>query len=156
MKKNYQIEVGSLEGKARAYLVNQRASLKFSTEACRLIKGKNVNKVLELLKRIENMEQPLPLKRYNTKVAHRKGDAGSNGVKSGRFPVNTVKIFTKLLELVKANADFKGLDSENLIITHTFVSQGFSRVSHQPKGRIAGKRRKRKSVHLEVIVQEGK
>jgi ribosomal protein L22 len=61
-----------------------------------------------------------------------------------------------MLELVKANADFKGLDTDKLLIIHAFAAQGFRRMSLQPKGKIGGKLRLRKSVHLEVIVTEVK
>ena len=59
-----------------------------------------------------------------------------------------------MLNSVKANADYKGLNEENLIIIHAFSSQGFRRRSAQSQGRISGKRRKRKSTHMEVIVRE--
>ena len=107
-----------------------------------------------LLNVIEEKEF-LPLRKYNRKVAHRKGESKS-GVKSGRFPVNLSRVFIKLLQSAKANADFKGLDSENLLISHCFASRGFGRRSVQPKGHIAGKRRRSKSTHVEVIVKEAK
>ena len=61
-----------------------------------------------------------------------------------------------ILGSVKANADFKGLDSENLLISHCFASRGFARRGMQPKGHISGKRRKKKSTHIEVVVEEAK
>ena len=116
---------------------------------------KKLSAVEKKLQRIIAKEEFLPLRKYNRKVAHRRG-ASRAGVKSGRFPAKLCAVFLKLLLSVKANADFKGLDSENLLITHCFASRGFSRRSMQPKGRIAGKRRRSKSTHIEIIVREAK
>ena len=60
----------------------------------------------------------------------------------------------KALEELKSNADYKGLDAENLLIVHGFASQGYARISFQSQGRISGKRRKRKATHLELIARE--
>jgi len=97
----------------------------------------------------------LPLRKYNKKIGHKKGEAKLFS-KIGRYPKRTLKAFVEILNTVQANADYKGLDSENLIITHMFASQGFQRTSYQSQGRISGKRRKNKSVHLEVVVMEAK
>ena len=154
VKKAYQAEISDAST-ARAFNSNASASLKYSTEICREIKGKQLDKAIAFLKRIINHEEFLPLRKFNKKVAHRKGESKS-GVKSGRYPEKTCETFVNLLESVKANADFKGLDTEKLLIVHAFASQGFSRYSFQPKGKISGKRRKRKVAHIEVIVREGK
>ena len=143
VKKTYQAEIGTANS-ARAYSANSRVSTKYATEICREIRGKRVDKAVAFLGRVATQEEFLPLKQYNRKVAHRKGESKS-GVKSGRYPKLACNAFIKLLESVQANADFKGLDSENLLIAHAFASQGFRRYSFQSKGRISGKRRRRKS-----------
>ncbi|MFA5930984.1 MAG: 50S ribosomal protein L22 [archaeon] len=149
----YQNEVGKPSKTARAFLGNSPISVKYSTELCKLIKTRPVNKSIDYLKRIIAHEEYLPLKRYNKKVAHRKGNA-MNGVKAGRYPEKVCVEFIKLLELAKANADFKGLDSEKLLIIHAFANMGMNRFSYQSKGKIAGKARRRNATNIEVIVQE--
>ncbi len=149
------MEVKDEKTAAKAVAKNQHISTKYATEICREIKGKKLDRVEKRLQRIIDKKEFLPLRTYNRKVAHRKGESKS-GVKSGRFPQKACKSFLKLLESVKANADFKGLDSENLIVAHCFASRGFGRRSVQPKGHIAGKRRRSKSTHVEVIVKEAK
>ncbi len=154
-KKEYQAEVGKQSKTAKALITNCPVSLKYSTEICNQIKTKPVNKIIAWLKRIEAHEDYLPLMRYNKKVAHRKGNA-MNGQKAGRYPEMTCRAFVDLLNLAKNNADFKGLDSEKLIILNAFASMGISRYSHQSKGKIAGKARRRNATHIEVIVGEQK
>lgn len=153
-KKNYNYEFKGSEAKlAKAFLSNQRASLKYSTEFGRELKGKKLDKAQAFLMNVIEKKEFLPLRRYTKKVPHRRGDAKSF-TKTGRYPQKTAKVLLKLLGLVKANADYKGLDSENLLIVHFFASQGFKRIGHQAKGAISGKRRQKQSAHLEIIVRE--
>ena len=127
-KKSYQAEIGTESKTARAMITNANSSLKYSTEICNQMRGMYVNKAEAWLQRILTHEEYLPLKTYNRKVAHRKGEA-KKGVKSGRYPEKTIKIFIDLLESVKANADFKGLDAQKLNILHAFASMGMARIS---------------------------
>ncbi len=151
-KRNYQAEFAGKKV-AKAFLSNQRASLKFSTELCREIKDRPLDKAERMVTNILEHKAFLPLRVYNKKVAHRKGDSVSFA-KAGRYPERVCEVFLKLFELVKANADFKGLDSERLLIVHAFASQGFRRFSGQSKGKIAGKLRAKKATHIEIIVRE--
>ncbi|MBS3062081.1 MAG: 50S ribosomal protein L22 [Candidatus Diapherotrites archaeon] len=154
MKRNYNLETTVVEKKmARALSVGVNASLKYATEICNQVRGKPVKKVEAFLERVLEKEEHLPLPRYNKKVAHRKGEAKEH-TKSGRYPEKTVKVFLKLVQSAKANADYKGLDAEKLVVLHAFASQAFGRPSYQNKGHISGKRRKTKSCHIEIVLLE--
>ena len=153
VKKNYQEEVPDEKTTAKAMLKNRHVSLKYSTEICREIRGKPVFKAEKFLNNIIAHKSFLPLKRYNKKVAHRKG-ASVSGVKSGRYPEKTCETFLELISYAKANAENKGLDADRLLLRHCFASEGFRRITMQPKGHVAGRRRKQKSTHIEMIVQE--
>jgi len=155
VKKFYQDTPGKQSKTAKALITNSNISIKYATEICNQVRGRPVDKVIAWLKRIEAHEEHLPLPRYNKKVAHRKGDA-RQGVKSGRYPEKAVRAFVDLFELAKNNADFKGLDSDRLIILNAFASMGVARYSYQSKGRIAGKARRHNSTHIETIVSESK
>lgn len=154
-KKTYQKKVKNETKIAKAIAANKPISIKYATEMCREIKGKPVIKIEKFLNRIINKEDYLPLKKYIKKVAHRKGTAKS-GTKTGRYPLRVSKAFLDLIETAKANADFKGLNTESLLIYHAFASMGFRRHSSQPKGHIGGKRRRNKSTHIEIMLIEGK
>lgn len=155
VKNNYQAEPKADEKKvARAILKNKRASLKYSTEISRELANKTFKKAEAFLEGIVAMERHLPLRKYNKKIAHRKGNSAS-GVKTGKYPVNTAKIFLELLQNLKANSDYKGLDADKMVIRHVFASQGLRRFKFQAQGRISGKRRLKKSVHIEGIAVEG-
>ena len=153
VKQNYQIQQINKTKTAMAIMKNKPISLKFSTEVIANIKGKRIDKSIKYLQRILNHEEFLPLRKYNKKIGHKKGDS-KGFTKIGRYPKRVLEAFIELLETVTANADYKGMDSENLLIMHMFASKGFSRVGYQSQGRIAGKRRQKKSTHLEIVVMD--
>ena len=155
VKKNYQSNVAAGKKVAKVIASNQRVSLKYATELCREIKGKKISRIDALLNNIIAGREFLPLRKYKKKVAHRKGSS-KGGVKSGRYPKKLAITVLKILGSVKANADFKGMDAENLVVLHAFASQGFKRTSLQSQGRIGGKIRKRKSAHIEIVAGEAK
>jgi ribosomal protein uL22 len=153
-KKNYYCEFNEKKD-ARAVASNQRASLKYSTQIIKQIKGKKMSKAEKFIQNVLEHKDFIPLVKYNEGTGHRKGDSKS-GAKTGRYSDKTCEVFLNLLNSVKANADYKGLNKENLLIKNAFASQGYQKISYQKQGRIAGKRRKRKSVHLEIVVTEAK
>ena len=143
------------EKDAVAKSFNCPISFKFSVEMAREVKSMPYEKAIKFLDDVIALKRPMQIKRYNRDVAHRKGKIGE--VKSGRFPVKVAKYFKKVLEIAKANADYKGLDSskKDLIIKGAVVSQGVKRYSYQTQG----KRRLRRdqSTNIEVVLtQQGK
>ena len=153
VKKTYQITISNPAKVARVMVKNQPVSLKYSTELIREIKGKKVSKAERFLNNILTHQEFLPLRKYVRKIGHKKGNAKSF-TKIGRYPQNLAKTFLKILASLKSNADYKGLDSQNLLIVHGFASMGFSRTAFQSQGRISGKKRKRKSAHIEIVAVE--
>jgi len=154
VKENYNFGFPSGEKRyAKAIASNAPVSWKYSLEICREIKGKDWEKAKSFLERVITHEQWLPLRKYTKDMGHRRGKPTSN-TKTGRFPQLCCKAWIKLLDQVKANADYKGMDSEHLMIVHAVASQGIGRRSHQSQGRMSGKMRKKKAAHLEVVVRE--
>jgi large subunit ribosomal protein L22 len=156
VKKTYNY-VGNFDEKrmARAISKNQPASVKHSLEISRTIKGKKLDAAQKFLEDVAEKKRFLPLRVYNRKVAHRKGQS-VEGVKSGRYPIKTCQRWLKLLKSVRSNADVKGLNVEKLKVIHANATRGFARVSYQSQGRISGKKREAKSAHLEIVVSEVK
>ena len=101
------------ERMARAYSTNQPASLKYSLEISRTLKGKMLVDSEKFLTDVMNQKTHLPLRTYTKKVPHRKGNAVL-GTKAGRYPQRTCKVWLNLLNSVKSNADVKGLDLKKL------------------------------------------
>ena len=133
------------ENMARAAGVALPLSTKQCVEICNWLRGKSLSKAKEMLSSVIKMETAVPYRRFNKNVGHKKG----KGIAAGRFPIKAATTLLKLLEAVEANAQYKGLNTANLVITH-ICSQRAARAWHY--GRHRGRKMKRTSV--ELVVQE--
>ena len=92
-----------------------RISPKASREICHHIKGMRLDRAKEVLGEVVELKKPIPYRRHNKKVAHRKG---AQGFDAGRFPQKAAGEILKILDQVEANAEFKGLYTDRLKIIH--------------------------------------
>ena len=136
-----------IDMEAEARLWNVGMSPKYSRELALAIRGKTLVKAQKIIQDIIDMKKPLELKRHNTEVPHHFG-------KPSRYPVKVAKYFLGLLDNVKANAEYKGADSEKLKIKRIEVYRSFPKRS--PGSKPLGKakiRGRRTSVY--VVVGDG-
>jgi len=100
---------------ARAMAKSLKISPKHSVEICNAVRGMKVSKAKDYLNDVIDKKQAVPFKRHNKKVGHRKG---LKGWPSGRYPVKAASHILNVLENAEANAEYKGLDNEKLVIDH--------------------------------------
>lgn len=131
------------EHTAKAVLLAAPISTKQSVELCRYLRGMPLAKALRVLEDVIRKVHPIPYRRYNDNVGHKRGIA------AGRYPVKASQYFLALLKSVKANAAVKGLKEEKLVIIHLLANRA-SRPMHA--GRKRGTVMKR--THVEVLVAE--
>jgi large subunit ribosomal protein L22 len=133
------------EHMARAVSVMMPVSFKQSVEVCSFIRTMDLQKAKRLLREVMQMKRAVPYTRFNKGVAHKKGMA------AGKYPVQTCEHLVGLLESVEANAQFKGLSTANLVISHIVAQKAGNNMHY---GRQRGT--KMKKTHIEVIVEEKK
>ena len=119
-------------------------STKQSIEICNFIRGTNLEKAKALLGEVIKHKRAVPYKRFSGDVGHKKGK-----IAAGRYPENACKAILSLLEGVEANAQFKGLNTSNLVISYICPNKA-SRPWHYGRQR----RRKMKRTHIDIIVRE--
>lgn len=119
-------------------------STKHSIEICNFIRNKNLSKARDLLKEVIELKKTIPFKRFTGDVGHKKGKIGP-----GRYPKKASIEIIKLLNTAEANAQFKGLNTSNLVIKHICANKASTpwRYGRQ-------RRRKMKRTHVEIIVEE--
>ncbi len=139
---------------AKAMIWDAPISPKEAAEVARELRGKMLKDAIAYLERVIKMEEPVPLRRYNRKVAHKRGLADKAGIPIGRYPVKVAKYYLKLLKSVQNNAEFKGLDPEKLKVVHIASHKGMTIKRYMPRafGRATPEFERR--THLEVIVME--
>ena len=100
---------------ARAMAKSLKISPKHCVEICNAIRGMDVSKAKAYLEDVIDMKQSVPFKRHNKKVGHRKGQ---KGWPSGRYPVKAAAEVLKVLVNAEANAEYKGMETEKIVIEH--------------------------------------
>lgn len=106
---------------ARAMGSSLKISPKHAVEICKAVRGMNVEKAKNYLNDVIGMKKAVPFKKHNKKVGHRKG---LKGWPSGRYPIKAATQILKILENAEANAEYKGMDTENLKIEHISSHKG--------------------------------
>jgi len=117
--------------------VSLRISTKTSVGICKFIRKKTIDKAIADLEDVLKFKKAIPLK---GEIPHRKG----KGMMSGRYPINAVKEFIKMLKTLKANANVNGLE-EPIII------EAIPNKASRPYGRFGAVKRKRTHVRIKCI-----
>ena len=130
----------------KASLREVDVSPKFSREVCRAIVGLKLPEAKKLMEDVIEMKRMIPYRRYNKKRAHHAQTRGPGG-----YPVKVARHMLKLLESLEANAEFKGLDPDEVVIIHAaahkarrirkFIERAFGRATPYDK----------QLVHIEVV-----
>lgn len=143
MANNYSAKGYDKENMARATGRSLPISFKQSIEICNFIRNKKISYAKNVLSKVIERKQAIPFKRFNMDVGHKKGIA------AGRYPKKASKEILSLINNVEANAQFKGINTANLVITHINANKA-SKVMH------SGRKRSRefKRTHVEIVVQE--
>lgn len=119
--------------------INLHISRKISSDVCRFIKNKTINKAIADLEQVIAMKKAVPMR---GEIPHRKGN-----IMAGRFPGKAAKAFIILLKSLKGNAT--NHDVEEPIISEAFASKG-------PKTLGRGGRTEKKRTHVTIIARERK
>ncbi|MET1124746.1 MAG: 50S ribosomal protein L22 [Archaeoglobaceae archaeon] len=106
---------------AKAMGYEMPISFKHAVEICRELRGKRLLDAMRYLEEVIAMKRAVPFRRYKKKVPHRRG---LEGWYAGRYPQKAAKHILEVLKNLKANAEYKGLDVEKLVITHIQAQKG--------------------------------
>ena len=118
-------------------------STRHAIEICNYIRGKNTQKMISFLESVMKKEKVVPFKRFDKGVGHKAGIA------AGRYPIKASSEILKLLKSAEANAQFKALNTSNLVIGHISANKS-SMAWHFGRQR----RRRMKRTHVEIILTE--
>lgn len=136
---------------ARAIGRELRVSPKSSTEICRAVKKKSVEKAKEFLNEVVEMKRPVPMKRFKKGVAHKRG---LEKAYAGRYPKKAASQILKVVESAEANAEYKGLDTERLYVKHISTQRGRVIRGIIPRAFGRASAHNEQTTNIEVILQE--
>ncbi|MBS3100534.1 50S ribosomal protein L22 [Candidatus Woesearchaeota archaeon] len=143
--KGYTYQKYDKEHMARALGVALPVSFKQSVEICQFIKDRETGAAKKLLQNVVDKKTAVPVRRYNSDLGHKRK------IGPGRYPKNTSIEFIKLIEGAEANAQFKGLNTSNLVIAHISAHKAGKSWHFGRK-----QRTKMKRTSIEIVVQVSK
>ena len=106
---------------AKALGRSLKISPKHAVEICNKIRGMKVENAKNYLEDVIEMKKAVPFKKHNKKVGHRRG---LDGWPTGRYPVKAATQILEVLRSAEANAEYKGIDTENYQDNAYIQSQG--------------------------------
>jgi len=130
---------------ARAMGVALPISFKQSVEICNFIKNRKVGMAKKMLQEVVEKKRAVPFKRFDFDLGHKKK------IGPGRYPESASREFIRLIDSAEANAQFKGLNTSNLVISHVCAHKASKAWHYGRKSR-----RKMKRTNVEIFVEERK
>merc|ERR1712019_140907 len=151
----YSREPGNPSKACKAKGVDLRVHFKNTYETGQAIKGMNLKAAQAYLADVVEKKQCVPFRKY-TGCIGRTPQAKAFKMSQGRWPVKSAKILLDLLRNAESNAEFKNLDTDNLVIKHVQVNaaQQGRRRTYRAHGRINAYMSS--PCHVEMILQEHK
>jgi large subunit ribosomal protein L22 len=133
---------------ARAIGKERPVSPKDSREICRMIRGKNVAVAIRMLEEVIELKRPVQFARYNMGVPHKPG------IGPGRYPKKSAEAILQVIQSAKHNAEYKGLDSENLRVKVITTNLGRTIPGYMPRAYGRSTQWNQQTVNIEVILEE--
>lgn len=136
------------ETTAKAYGRELPISPKKAREVCRALRRKPLEAAKEMLQGIIEERRAIPYRRYKKQVAHRPGMGG------GGYPTKVAEHLLKLLESAEQNAEYKGLDTDSMVVFHISAYHGQPTKSYRPRAYGRSSPSFKETTNVEVVLKE--
>merc|ERR1711894_57692 len=113
----------------------------------------HLRRAVKYLKNVCDKTECIPFRRYNGGIG-RCAQAKNFGATQGRWPKKSAEFLLQLLKNAESNAEYKGLDTDHLVIEHIQVNRApkMRRRTYRAHGRINPYMSS--PCHIEVILAE--
>ncbi|XP_043241288.1 60S ribosomal protein L17-like isoform X3 [Amphibalanus amphitrite] len=137
----------------KARFDNLRAHFKNTYETAKVLKKMPLRRATRYLKNVIAHKECVPFTRFSGGVG-RCAQAKAFGTTQGRWPKKSCEHLLQLLRNAEANADFKGLDVDHLVVDHIQVNRAakMRRRTYRAHGRINPYMAS--PCHVEIILTE--
>lgn len=136
---------------AKAIGRSLKISPKHAVEICKKIKGMDIEEAKDYLEDVILKKKAVPFRRHKKKVGHRRG---LDGWPTGRYPVKAATQILDVLKNAEANAEYKGLDTENLKIIHISSHRGYVIRGWTPRAFGRASPFNTPTTHIQVVLEE--
>ncbi len=135
------------EKTARALGRDLPISRKKSMELCRKLRGMKLQDAKDYLEEVMEMKRPVPFRRYTSGAGHKRG------IGPGKYPVKAAKYILEIIESAEANADYIGLDVDELVIKSIAAHPGRVYRGFMPRAHGRSTPWDKKTTNIEVILE---
>lgn len=133
---------------SKGYGYELHCSPKDSRNLVYALKGMKVEEAKKFLENIIAMRLPLPA------VFHKKKRAHQVVIGPGSFPQKTAGYILKIIKNAENNAEYKGLDTENMKIVHISAYRGRDIKGFMPRAFGRASDNNRSTTNIEIILEE--
>jgi large subunit ribosomal protein L22 len=133
---------------ARARAIELPVSPKKTYEVLNALRGLPLDRARDLLEAVLEGRRAIPFRRYNQETAHHPGTG------PGRYPRKIAKQLLKLLSNAEANAEYEGLDTDQLVIKVASCARGRIQKANMPRAHGRATQWNEQTTNVEIVVVE--
>ncbi|MEM0492396.1 MAG: 50S ribosomal protein L22 [Candidatus Thermoplasmatota archaeon] len=133
---------------AKAYGYELHCSPKDSTNIAYAIKGMMLEDAKKYLEDVIALKKSVPAVYHNQKIHHRRG------IGPGSYPEKAARCMLKILKNAENNAEYKGLDAENMKIKHVATYRGREIKAYMPRAHGRATDKNEQTTNIEIILEE--
>jgi len=126
-------------------------SPKAAREICYTLKGMTLTKAILLIETVEAMKAPIAFRRAKKKVGHR---SELVGFPTGSYPVKAAGKILGVLQNLRGNCEFKGLDPDRVRLIHASAKAGRVIKDYVPRAHGRSSPNFHVLVHVEFVARE--
>jgi large subunit ribosomal protein L22 len=126
-------------------------SPKAAREICNTVKGLTLTKAIALMEAVEEMKVPIAFRRHKKKVGHR---SELVGFPTGSYPVKAAAKILGVLQNLRGNCEFKGLDPDRVRLVHASAKAGRVIKDYVPRAHGRSSPNFHVLVHVEFVARE--
>lgn len=144
----YQAETGVSVARARGWDIP--ISPKKTYEVLNAIRGLPLDRARTMLEDVVALRKAIPFRRFNQETAHKRG------IGPGRYPKKVAKTVLQILQNAESNAEYEGLDTDQLVIRVASCARGRIRKASMPRAQGRATAWNEQTTNIEIILGERK
>ena len=125
-----------------------RVSPKHCREVCRAVRGMSVDEARKYLNGVKELRTAVPYSRYKKYLSPKPG------VGPARYPRKAAGAILEVIESARSNAEYKGLDAENMRIKVACAHRGRVLQAYMPRAYGRSTPWNEQTTHIEIILEE--
>lgn len=117
-------------------------------EVCKELTGLKVDAAKKYLRDVADLKKAVPYTRFKMQLSPKPG------VGPGRYPKKAALAILKVLESAQSNAEYKGLDADNMRIKVACASRGRIEKAFMPRAQGRSTPWNEQTTNIEIVLEE--